>query len=91
MFKLFQIVFFFTFFSVYASENSVQTVKYGYFNLGAYYKIKNNGALDSYDSSFLSIIEEYIPYKFIYVDCGTWANALKMLEKHEIDLVGTMQ
>lgn len=85
------IFFFILSISSFASENNTQIIKYGYFDLGSYYKTDQNGNIDSYDSSFLTMIEEYIPYKFIYINCGTWNNAIKMLKNHEIDLVGTMQ
>ena len=29
--------------------------------------------------------------QYEFVDCGTWQNAVKMLQNHQIDLVGTMQ
>lgn len=78
-------------FSLSALEENKVIKKYGYFDLGSYYKVKDNGTLDSFDSSFLSVIEEYTPYKFVYVDCGSWDKALQMLDKHEIDMIGTMQ
>lgn len=68
-----------------------RTVKVAYFDLGNYYQKQPDGSVSSFDTSYLSAVSDYAPLSFEFVDCGTWDNALKMLEAHEIDLVGTMQ
>ena len=68
-----------------------RTVKVAYFDLGNYYQKQPDGSVSSFDTSYLSVVSDYAPLSFEFVDCGTWDNALKMLEAHEIDLVGTMQ
>ena len=73
-----------------AAEEKTE-VRFAYFDLGDYYQVNDEGALDSLDSAYLDEISQYTDLKFTYVDCGTWENALKKLEKHEVDLVGTMQ
>lgn len=72
-----------------AAQNSV--VRVAYFDLSDYYTVQEDGSVDSYDAAYLSMIAEYTGLEFTYVECGTWDNALKMMENHEIDLVGTMQ
>lgn len=75
----------------FATEEEQQTVRVGYFDLGSYYQVNENGEMDSYDSAYLNKISEYTGLKFEYVYCGTWNNALAQLRDNEIDLVGTMQ
>ena len=73
-----------------AAEEKTE-VRFAYFDLGDYYQVNDEGALDSLDSAYLDEISQYTDLKFTYVDCGTWENAISMLEQHEVDLVGTMQ
>ena len=47
--------------------------------------------MSGYDIAYLNKLSEYTNLQFEYVDCGTWANALTMLQNHEVDLVGTAQ
>lgn len=74
-----------------ASESPADTVRVAYFDLGKYYRVDASGVVHSYDRAYLDMINAYTGINFEYVDCGTWAQALEMLERHEIDLVGTMQ
>lgn len=66
-------------------------IKVAYFNMGNYYSVEPGGNIVSYDNDALDKISSYPGLKFEYVDCGTWSNALKMLEEHQVDLVGTAQ
>ena len=68
-----------------------EPVKVGYFDLGSYYTVLEDGTVDSYDAAFLNEIARNTGLTFEYVDCKTWNQALEMLEAHEIDLLGTMQ
>lgn len=70
-------------------ENSV--IKVAYFDMGDYYKIGQDGMVESYDKAYLDKISEYTGLQFEYIDCQTWDNALVMLNEHKVDLVGTMQ
>ncbi|MDD4371171.1 MAG: ATP-binding protein [Anaerostipes sp.] len=72
-------------------EAAQQIVKVGYFDLGSYYQKKGNKLVKSYDKAYLEEIGKYTGMKFEFVDCGTWDQAINMLEAHEIDLLGTMQ
>ena len=74
----------------YADEEKTE-VRVAYFDLSDYFQVRSDGTIDSLDSAYLDAVSEYTDLKFSYVDCGTWDNALKMLENHEVDLVGTMQ
>ena len=76
---------------VYAADAKREVIRVGYFDLGTYYQADTEGKVTSYDAAFLSEISHYTNYTFEYVDCGTWNQALDMLNAHEIDLVGTMQ
>ncbi len=75
------------------SQGQTQTVKVGYFgNGGDYYQSDDSSdAPLSYDAVYLQEVEHYTDLEFEYIDCGTWANELQMLQDHQIDLVGTMQ
>jgi len=75
----------------YASETEKKPVRVAYFDLGGYYQKSENGTINSYDAAYLDMVSQYTDYEFTYVDCGTWDNGLRMLENHEVDLVGTMQ
>lgn len=66
-------------------------IRVGYFNLSDYYQLDEDGEVGGMDAAYLSKISQYSNLSFTYVDCGTWANELKVLENHEIDLLGTMQ
>ena len=76
---------------VYAAEQPQKTVRVAYFDLGTYYQAGEEGTVNSYDAAWLDMVGEYTGLQFEYVDCGTWNQALKMLDRHEVDLVGTMQ
>ena len=73
-----------------AAKRKEKTVRVAYFHLEDYYKEKD-GKVDSYDFAYLEKIAEYANLKLEYVNCKTWANALRMLEKHQVDIVGTVQ
>lgn len=68
-----------------------QVVKVGYFTLGDYYARDMSNQIGGYDVEYLNKIRMYSDLDFTYVDCGTWNNALKMLENKQIDLLGTAQ
>ena len=76
---------------VYASDTNKQIVRVAYFDMGNYYEEISDGSVQSYDTEALNKIANYSNLQFEYVNCGTWANALAMLKRHEVDLVGTMQ
>ncbi len=73
-----------------AAESKKEIIRVAYFDLSDYYK-KEDGEIRSYDSAYLDKVSQYSNFQFEYVDCGTWANALKMLQNHQVDLVGTAQ
>lgn len=77
--------------SVRAENKTSRVIRVGYFNLGDYYKGTENHSVDSYDRAYLEKLSEYTNLKYEYVNCVSWKNALEKLQKHEIDLVGTMQ
>ncbi len=68
-----------------------QVIRVAYFDMGNYYTQDTSGNVISYDSEILDKMEAEHNVSFQYVDCGTWSNALKMLEAHQVDLVGTAQ
>lgn len=74
----------------YARESET-VVRVAYFDMGQYYQKDAYGNITSYDCDYLSKLEEYSSLRFEYVDCGTWNNALSMLEGNDVDLVGTVQ
>ena len=73
------------------AEAEPAPVRVAYFDCGEYYQPQPDGSVQSYDAAYLELIAEYTGLSFEYVDCGTWDNALQMLESREIDLLGTMQ
>lgn len=68
-----------------------QVIRVAKFNSGNYFISEDDGTVKSYDKEYLDKISEYTGMQYEFVDCGTWQNAVKMLENHQIDLVGTMQ
>ncbi|MDD3277491.1 MAG: ATP-binding protein [Lachnospiraceae bacterium] len=74
-----------------SSGSQSQVVRVGYFDLGSYYTVLEDGTVDSYDTAFLNEISRNTGLTFTYVNCGTWQQATAMLEAHEIDLLGNMQ
>ncbi|MDO5576711.1 MAG: transporter substrate-binding domain-containing protein [Fibrobacter sp.] len=75
----------------YATESNRKTVRVAYFSIGEYYQTDSDGTLLSYDVDYLNQISKCSDFDFEYIDCGTWENALHMLENHQVDLVGTAQ
>lgn len=65
-----------------------QTVRVGYFRVGNYYKVDENGKIESYDTRWLDEISHYANLRLEYVDCGTWLQGTEMLNTGEIDLLG---
>lgn len=65
-----------------------QTVRVGYFRVSNYYKVDENGKIDSYDTRWLEEISYYANLRLEYVDCGTWLQGTDMLNTGEIDLLG---
>lgn len=68
-----------------------QVIRVAKFSSGNYFISEDDGTVKSYDKEYLDKISEYTGMQYEFVDCGTWQNAVKMLENHQIDLVGTMQ
>lgn len=89
MFLIFYIIFL-SVSPVFAYEPK-QVIRVAKFNSGNYFISEDDGTVKSYDKEYLDKISEYTGMQYEFVDCGTWQNAVKMLQNHQIDLVGTMQ
>ena len=75
----------------FAAEESRQTVRVGYFELGDFYLMDENGNVAGYEADYLAEISKYCNLDFEYVECKDWDDAQQKLQSHEIDLLGTMQ
>lgn len=74
-----------------AAEQEPRVVRVAYFALGDYYKLDAIGEVHSYDKAYLDKVVKNSNLRFEYVNCHTWAQAMEMVRKHEVDLVGTAQ
>lgn len=89
MFLIFYIIFL-SISPVFAYEPQ-QVIRVAKFDSGNYFISESDGTVKSYDKEYLDKISEYTGIQYEFVECGTWQNAIKMLENHQIDLIGTMQ
>ncbi len=74
---------------VFATEK--RNVKVAFFPMDGYHTIDENGNFGGMDVKYLDKVCDYAAWKIEYVKCDSWDEALAMLEKKEVDLVGSAQ
>ena len=74
---------------IYAKEK--RTVKVAFFPMDGYHIRLEDGGYGGMDVDYLKILCHYAPWDIEYVVCESWDDALKKLENHEVDLVGSAQ
>jgi len=75
--------------AVFAAEK--RTVKVAFFPMDGYNVKKEDGSLTGMDVEYLKALEQYVSWDIEYVECDSWDEALKLLELHQVDLVGSAQ
>ena len=73
------------------ASNTKRTVKVGFFPMQGYNDIDENGNVSGMDVDYLEEVCRYTGWEIEYVQCGSWDDALKKLEEHKVDLVGSAQ
>lgn len=73
------------------AKDETTMVRIGYFPLGHFYEVDDSGTVGGYEASYLEKISQSSSLSFTYVSCASWNDALDKLNRHEIDLIGTMQ
>lgn len=68
-----------------------RTVKVAFFPMDGYNVKNGDGSLTGMDVEYLKALEKYVSWDIEYVECGSWDAALKLLELHQVDLVGSAQ
>lgn len=72
---------------VFAAEDK-KTIRVGYMGYEDFISPNQDGVLDGYGVEYFNEIAKYTDIRYEYIR-GTWAENLKKLENHEIDLVCT--
>ncbi len=75
--------------SVQAKEK--RTVKVAFFPMDGYHIKTGEDSYDGMDVQYLKALCEYADWEIVYVECNSWDEALALLSKHEVDLVGSAQ
>jgi len=75
--------------NAYATERKV--VRVAFFPMDGYHMVDADGTYTGMDVEYLNAIEHYTSWDIRYVACDSWEDALKMLKKREVDLVGSAQ
>ena len=73
----------------YAKER--RTVKVAFFPMDGYHILLEDGSYAGMDVDYLDALCRYAPWNIEYVICSSWDDALKKLDEHEVDLVGSAQ
>lgn len=68
-----------------------RTVRVGFFPMDGYNEIRSDGSRGGMDVEYLENLCDFVSWKIEYVDCPSWDDALDMLLRREIDLVGSAQ
>ncbi|MDE7266394.1 MAG: EAL domain-containing protein [Lachnospiraceae bacterium] len=68
-----------------------RTVRVGFFPMEGYNETKADGSRTGMDVEYLDALNDYVNWDIEYVECESWDDALAMLSKKEIDLVGSAQ
>lgn len=74
---------------VFASES--RSVKVAFFPMDGYNMKDEDGNLTGMDVKYLDALCEYVDWEIEYVECDSWDEALRLLEEHKVDLVGSAQ
>ncbi len=73
----------------YAAQKRV--VKVGFFPMEGYHELSQDGSCNGMDVEYLENLCDYVGWEIVYVPCGSWDEALELLEEKEVDLVGSAQ
>lgn len=73
----------------YAAQKRV--VKVGFFPMEGYHELSQDGSCNGMDVEYLENLCDYVGWEIEYVPCGSWDEALQLLEAKEVDLVGSAQ
>lgn len=73
----------------YAKER--RTVRVAFFPMDGYHILQEDGSFAGMDVEYLSALCHYAPWNIEYVLCDSWDDALKKLDEHAVDLVGSAQ
>ncbi len=73
------------------AKEDARMVKVAFFPMDGYHNIEKDGSCGGMDVEYLNAICEHADWKIKYVKCDSWEAALRMLEKKEVDLVGSAQ
>ncbi len=66
-------------------------VKVAFFPMDGYHIMGPDGSYDGMDVAYLEAICGYTGWEVQYVECGSWEDALRLLSKRQVDLVGSAQ
>lgn len=75
----------------YANASEQRIVRVAFFPMDGYHI---SGGKDDYggmDVDYLTELSKYTKWRFEYVECDSWDDALAKLSAHEVDLVGSAQ
>ena len=73
----------------YAAQKRV--VKVGFFPMEGYHELSQDGSCNGMDVEYLENLCDYVGWEIVYVPCGSWDEALELLEEKEVNLVGSAQ
>ncbi|MCM1043896.1 MAG: EAL domain-containing protein [Candidatus Gastranaerophilales bacterium] len=68
-----------------------RTVRVGFFPMEGYNEIRADGSYTGMDVEYLEALSDYVNWNIEYVECESWDDALTMLLKEQVDLVGSAQ
>ncbi|MBQ8821699.1 MAG: EAL domain-containing protein [Lachnospiraceae bacterium] len=66
-------------------------VKVAFFPMDGYHVMNADGTHGGMDVEYLNALSEYVNWELEYVVCDSWEDALRKLEKKEVDIVGSAQ
>lgn len=66
-------------------------MKVAFFPMDGYHIKEADGSYSGMDVEYLNAVCEYADWEIEYVECGSWEEALSLLEEKKIDLVGSAQ
>ena len=75
--------------TVHGAEKRI--VRIGFFPMDGYHEVRADGSFTGMDVEYLEALCDYVNWSVEYVQCESWGDALDMLLKQEIDLVGSAQ
>ena len=70
---------------------SKRTVRIGFFPMDGYNETNADGSYTGMDVEYLDALSDYVNWNIEYVECESWDDALTMLLKKQVDLVGSAQ